>query len=114
MRRVLSRCYLLSDVPSTHLRITGHAPFEGKSFQEILTKNKLSKVDFSHKGLAKLPAPCLDLLKKMLRVKPEERPSAAECLHHEFLKTDEDSGADLNTNLKEDEVSSHLKEFQEK
>ena len=71
-------------------------------------------MDYSLKALSKLPGPCLDLLKKMLRVKPEERPSAYECLQHEFLKVDDDSGLDLSTNLDGDDLTTHLREFQEK
>ena len=45
-----AKCDVFSAGIIFFLLLTGKSPFEGKSFQEILNKNKQCKIDFSHKS----------------------------------------------------------------
>lgn len=54
----------------------------------------------------------MDLLMKMLEVNPQARPSAAECLTHDFF-IENDNSANLG-DMAEDEISEKLKNFQQK
>lgn len=58
-----------------YILLIGKSPFKGKSFQEILDQNKKCEIDFNISRLTKNPV-ALDLLKKMLKKKPENRVSA--------------------------------------
>jgi len=75
--------------------LTGKSPFEGKSFQEILNKNKQCKIDFSHKALKRVSTSAFDLLKKMLETDPTKRPSAVDCLAHDFFIENDSQPIDL-------------------
>ena len=107
-----AKCDVYSAGVIFYLMITGKGPFEGKSFQDILNKNKAAIIDWSHKGLAKLPPSGLDLLRKMLKTSPTERLTAAQCLKHEFLFQKEDS--DVSVVIEDEGVADQIKDFQEK
>lgn len=78
------KCDVFSAGIIFYILIIGSSPFDGKSFQEILTQNKQCKIDFNHPKLKRIPQ-CLDLLKKMLETDPKKRYTAAECLKHPFF-----------------------------
>jgi serine/threonine protein kinase len=94
------KCDVFSAGVIFYILLTERSPFEGKSFKEILEKNKKCKLDFYHAQLVKNKV-ALDLLKKMLEVNPDKRISAKEALTHEYF---------LNGNVTieaEDRQSSH-------
>ena len=80
-----AKCDVFSAGIIFFLLLTGKSPFEGKSFQEILNKNKQCKIDFTHKSLKKVSGSAFDLLKKMLETDPTKRPSALDCLSSDFF-----------------------------
>jgi len=91
--------------------LTGKSPFEGKSFQEILNKNKKCIIDFSSKALKKVSASAYDLLKKMLEIDPTKRPSAVDCLSHDFFIENDVLPVEVN---EDQNITDSLKNFQEK
>ena len=89
-----AKCDVFSAGIIFFLMQTGKSPFEGKSFQEILNKNKQCKIDFTGKSLKKVPISVFDLLKRMLEVDPEKRPTAVECLASDFFIENYDYSAE--------------------
>lgn len=85
------KCDVFSAGVILYILITERSPFDGKSFKEILQKNKQCKVDFKNPKLRKNKS-ALDLLQRMLEVDPERRLSAKEALAHKFFTDLEDAG----------------------
>ena len=67
--------------------MTGCSPFYGKSYHEIVQKNKKGDVcwDFTKINL-KLSGDALDLLKRMLEKNPVQRISVHEALKHPWIE----------------------------
>lgn len=65
--------------------LTGKIPYDGDDFQQVLENNKKATIDFNIKELKNVTPVALELLKKMLNLNPNFRPSAAECLKHEYF-----------------------------
>lgn len=68
-----------------HILLTGDPVFMGKTYSEIIVKNKQCKVNLTHPMLKKNKV-ALDLLKHMLEFNPENRISADEALKHKFFE----------------------------
>lgn len=85
------KCDVFSAGVIFYILLTERSPFDGKSFKEILQKNKQAKVDFKNPKLRKNKV-ALDLLQRMLEVEPERRLSAKEALAHKFFTDVEDGG----------------------
>ena len=77
------------------VRLTGSSPFYGKTYNEILQKNKKCEIKFNFEGEKCKPSElgslndkfinnflAVDLLRKMLDKNPENRISANDCLNH--------------------------------
>ncbi len=79
-----------------YILLVGHSPFNGKSFQEILEQNKLSKINFNSTKLEKVPL-AKELLQKCLLVDPNKRISAKEALQHKFLNNSDNTEIDFNS-----------------
>jgi serine/threonine protein kinase len=94
------KCDVFSAGVIFYILLTERSPFEGKSFKEILEKNKKCKIDFLHPKLHKNKY-ATDLLKRMLEENPDKRLSAKEALNHEYFVTGE---AIFES---EDKISSH-------
>lgn len=107
-----AKCDVFSAGIIFFLLLTGKSPFEGKSFQEILNKNKQCKIDFSHKALKRVSTSAFDLLKKMLETDPTKRPSAVDCLAHDFFI--ENDSQPIDPHPESSNISESLKNFQEK
>ena len=78
------KCDVFSAGVIFYILLTERSPFDGKSFREILQKNKKCKINFDHKSLNS-KSPAVDLLKMMLEKDPKKRISAADALKHPFM-----------------------------
>lgn len=104
-----SKCDVFSAGVILFIMICGRSPFDGKSFQEILSQNKRCDINFSNPKLKKFPH-ILDLVQKMLEVNPIKRLSAAEALKHEFFQAFE---SDKKPSFEGETLDSDLKKFKE-
>lgn len=103
------KCDIFSAGVIFFILLTERSPFDGKSFKEILQKNKQCKIDFKNPKLRKNPA-ALDLLQKMLENEPEKRISAKDALAHRFFTDIEDMNMVIEH---EHGFESNLKEYNE-
>lgn len=90
--------------------LTGKIPYDGADFQEVLDNNKKAVINFNVKELKFVTPVAMNLLKNMLELNPEDRPTAKDALKHDYfvnkeaasmiLDDDEqDEGIDLSQNL---------------
>lgn len=103
------KCDVFSAGVIFYILLTERSPFDGKSFKEILQKNKQCKVDFKHPRLRKHKT-TLDLLQRMLEVDPEKRISARDALSHKFFTEFDDAGMTVEL---ENAGEPHFKEYNE-
>ena len=68
--------------------LTGQIPYDGDSFSDILANNKKAAIDFDISELHAVEPSALDLLQRMLKINPELRASAEDCLHHPYFEDD--------------------------
>lgn len=101
------KCDIFSAGVIFYILMTEKSPFDGKSFKEILQKNKQCKIDFKNPKLRKNKA-ALDLLQRMLENDPEKRISAKEALGHKFFTDFEDSTMVIE---QEPPFENNMKEF---
>lgn len=78
------KCDVFSVGVIFYIMLTQRSPFDGRSFKEILQKNKSCNIDFNHPKLAG-NASARDLLIRMMDKNPETRISAADALRHPFF-----------------------------
>lgn len=104
-----TKCDVFSAGIILYILITERSPFEGKSFEEILKKNKTAEIDFKHPRLKKNKV-ALELLRKMLEPDPNKRISAKEALKDPYFE--EDPNAMLLERGSVEEVS-NFKNFEE-
>jgi serine/threonine protein kinase len=72
-----------------YILLTGGSPFHGKSYNEILWKNKNCEIKFNFKDYGhKISEAATDLMKKLLEKDPKIRISAEEALNHEWIQND--------------------------
>jgi serine/threonine protein kinase len=64
--------------------------FKKKSYNEVLAENRACNFDFNEECYQAVPLETLDLLKKMLRVDPEERITAEQALAHPYFNLTEE------------------------
>jgi serine/threonine protein kinase len=69
-----------------YILLTGMSPFHGRSYNEILIKNKNCEIKFNIKELGYgVSDQAIDLLTKMLAKDPKVRISGRECLEHPWI-----------------------------
>ena len=78
------KCDVFSAGVIFYILLTEKSPFDGRSFKEILQKNKKCNIDFEVKALSQ-NSPAVDLLRKMLTKDPVKRLSARQALKHPFF-----------------------------
>jgi len=103
------KCDMFSAGVIFYILLTERSPFDGKSFKEILQKNKQCKIDFKNPKLKKNKA-ALDLLQRMLENDPEKRISAKEALSHKFFTDIEENNMVVEPNP---DGENHLRLFNE-
>lgn len=75
------KCDVFSAGIIFYILLTERSPFDGKSFREILQKNKQCQIDFKHPKL-KNHKLAVDLLRRLCHTEPEKRISAKDALRH--------------------------------
>ena len=88
------KCDVFSVGVIFYIMVTQKSPFDGKSFKEILQKNKNCQVDFDHFRLRNDPS-ARDLIIRMMDRNPDTRISAKEALQHSFFIDMEESKAPI-------------------
>lgn len=63
-----------------YILLTGKFVFSGKTYKEILTKNKEGNVPYPSHYWEKISGEAKDLVQKMLTMDPDERYTAEQCL----------------------------------
>lgn len=85
--------------------LTGVAPFQGLTYQEVLEKNKECKIVYNEVHWKKISPEAKDLVMKMLTVDPEERINVRDALEHSWF-TLENISASLLSSVQEN-MKSH-------
>jgi len=65
--------------------LTGISPFYGKTYDEVLFKNKRAIVDYPEHAWSNVSIKGKELVQMMLQADPKKRPSAEECLKHRWF-----------------------------
>ena len=72
-----------------HVLLTGKRAFDGKGDPEILKAITGHQMCLTREELGAVASPAaVDLVMRLLAENPEDRPTAAECLEHEWVKSD--------------------------
>lgn len=69
-----------------HLLVFGKSLFKGKTYNEILNENRACHFDLNSAEYEKTDELTMDLLRKMLKINPEERITAEQALNHPYFK----------------------------
>jgi serine/threonine protein kinase len=59
-----------------HIMVMGKSPFSGKTYNEVLTQNRLCNISFEGFEYSRLSEVTLDLLKRLLDKNPSTRITA--------------------------------------
>jgi len=102
------KCDVFSAGVIFYILLTEVSPFEGRSFREILHKNKKCQINFGHPRLKRNKV-ALDLLRKMCVVGPQARISAKEALKHPFFTSMNENEMVLET---EDSNPVHFQQYE--
>jgi calcium-dependent protein kinase len=84
--RYNEKCDIWSCGVILHILLCGLPPFNGRTDTEIMENVKLAQFSFGKK-FNHVSNEAKDLIKKMLNVDFEKRPSAKQCLEHEWFQT---------------------------
>jgi calcium-dependent protein kinase len=69
-----------------HLLLFGKSVFRGKTYSEVLTENRLCNFNLFSPEYQQTDEVIMDLLRKMLKMNPEERITAEQALNHPYFK----------------------------
>ena len=69
-----------------YILICGHPPYRGKNFEETKNLIQNAALEFKKSTWQSISKDAKDLLLKMLAKNPENRPSAAEALQHQWFE----------------------------
>jgi len=90
------KCDIWSCGVIMYILLCGYPPFNGETDSDILSKIKTGKFIFPDEEWANLSADCKDLIKHMLEFDPKKRYSAATCLTHNWLVSNNKKTLDNN------------------
>lgn len=90
------KCDVFSAGIIFYILVTDKSPFDGKSFREILQKNKDCQINYHHPRIRRFPL-AQDLLMKLCEMDPNKRISAKDALKHPFFSAFQES--DMNNQL---------------
>ena len=90
------KCDVFSAGVIFYILLTEISPFEGRSFREILHKNKKCDINYNHPKLKRNKV-ALDLLRKMCVVDPKQRISAKDSLKHPFFTSMNENEMELES-----------------
>jgi serine/threonine protein kinase len=68
-----------------HILLSGKAPFEGRTSDEVFQSNAACRIDLGSDYWAKVSEAAKDLVKKMMTKEPLQRPEVGEVLNHSWL-----------------------------
>jgi len=69
-----------------HLLLFGKSVFKGKTYSEVLAENRACNFNLDAPEYESVDPLVMDLLKKMLKINPEERITADQALSHPYFK----------------------------
>jgi len=75
--------------------LTGISPFYGKTYNEVITKNKECKIDFDKEYWGKVSPEGKNLCMMMLKRDPHERISSESAMGHNWFTHSMDEFTDL-------------------
>lgn len=65
--------------------MSGISPFHSNSYREVLAKNRVGMIEFPKETWSNVSAEGIDLVKKMTKLNPTERLTAAQALSHPWM-----------------------------
>ena len=68
-----------------YILLSGKPPFYGKNDKEIIGRVKKGKFKFQGKEWKQVSKSAKKLIENMLQIDPSSRPTAGECLEHEWF-----------------------------
>ncbi|CAD8051241.1 unnamed protein product [Paramecium sonneborni] len=68
-----------------YILLTGKPAFPGKSYNDVLAKNRKSEISFEGALFENVPQQAYDLLRKMLEIEPNKRITAQQALEHSYF-----------------------------
>jgi serine/threonine protein kinase len=66
--------------------LVGDYLFDGKTAKSIMKRNIDCDLTHAYKYMKRMSPLCKDLLLQMLEAEPEDRPTAKQCLSHQWFK----------------------------
>ena len=75
--------------------LVGDYLFDGKTAKSIMKRNIDCDLTHAYKYMNRMSPLCKDLLLQMLEADPEDRPTAKQCLSHQWFKQDKEIIKDL-------------------
>jgi len=95
------KCDIWSCGVILYIMICGEPPFNGEDNKEIFEKIKKGKFDFNKEAFKNVSNEAKELIKSMLKLKPEDRPKASTLLDDPWFKILNDKGTVCHKNLLE-------------
>jgi len=97
-----------------YILLSGSSPFHGKTYNEILLKNKNCEIRFNFKEMGlRLSEQAIDLMKKMLERDPAVRIGSHQALEHEWMINGGNFETEKSSPVYLSSAQENMKKFQE-